>query len=59
MEAMQQAQAPDGRKLCCQDKNNLTLIEKHDDDEVWRCTVCQCRHFETTVQAVEFKSEVM
>jgi len=59
MEAVQQLQSPDGRKLCCQDKNNLILIEKHDDDEVWRCSVCQCRHFETVVQAVEFTTTVV
>ena len=40
-----------GKKSCCQNPANLTLIEQRADIEVRRCSICQCRHFELTVDA--------
>ena len=40
-----------GKKACCQQAENLVLIEKNANLEVWRCSVCNCRHFELSVAA--------
>ena len=37
-------------KLCCRDEKNLAVIEVTPPDKVTkRCAVCNCRHFEVTV----------
>ena len=48
----------DGKKACCRDPANLVLIEKTADSEVWRCQVCQCRHFEVSVAPGSFTTEM-
>jgi len=38
---------------CCQQKENLKVIEKTVDKEVKQCQVCGCRHFELSVDPVK------
>lgn len=40
----------DKRKECCKDETNLGPVVQHRPDVTYRrCKVCQCRHFEWTV----------
>ena len=56
---MMDEQLIDGKKACCREAANLVLIEKTDDSEVWRCQVCQCRHFEVSVAPGSFKTTII
>ena len=56
---MMDEQLIDGKKACCRDPANLTLIEKVDDSEVWRCQVCQCRHFEVSAAPGDFRTTII
>ena len=49
----------DNKKACCREAANLVLIEKSENEEVWRCQVCQCRHFEVSVAPGDFKTTII
>jgi hypothetical protein len=41
----------DKRKECCRDEKNLgPVVQERKDLTYRRCQVCQCRHFELTVE---------
>jgi hypothetical protein len=41
-------------KDCCTNPNNLRVTEQRGDLVVKTCHVCQCRHFEVTVDPGKF-----
>lgn len=39
----------DGKKTCCEQESNLKAEKLSEDLVVKTCQVCECRHFELTV----------
>lgn len=48
-------------KPCCREAGNLELAQTTDDggsrETVWKCRVCQCRHFDVTITPARFGLE--
>ena len=48
----------DGMKACCREQANLFLFEQSANFEVFKCSVCGCRHFGMHVEAGKMIAEL-